>query len=462
MSATVTDHVSQITPAWQHEPGPHADPATVQALIEGFAALSEPNSEPGVTRLCYTALERDAHRVFSSHMRSLGLSVHTDAAGNTIAERPGTEAGLPALGTGSHLDSVPHAGAFDGIAGVVAGMEIARQLVEHDITHRHPIRFVAFAAEEGARFGQACTGSRIVAGMTTAEDTTRFADKNGTTLAEAMREVGLDPDRIDEARWSSADWAAFVELHIEQGAVLDSLGVQIGVVDLISGSTRLRIDLHGRAAHTGGTPMHLRRDALVAAAEVVLAAETLANDDRHRGTRITVGRLDVEPGSITTIPGECSLHLDIRDVDSARQRATADELLATARAIAAARGIGIDVRLLADTSPVVLSRRIRTAITDAAAAHGLPYRVMPSGASHDSQTISRVCPVGMVFVPSLNHGVSHSPDELTTFTDLATGTDVLLDALLRLDHQLHAGGTGSSDAPSTSSPADGAPPKENS
>jgi allantoate deiminase len=412
------------------------DAAAVEALINGFAALSEPGSGPGVTRLCYTPLERQAHRMFTEHMRSLGLSVHTDAAGNTIAERPGTVPGLPALGTGSHLDSVPQGGAFDGIAGVVAGMEVARHLVENEVQHRHPLRFVVFAAEEGARFGQACTGSRIVAGLTTSADICRFTDKDGVKLAEAMRGVGIDPDHVSDARWSTRDWAGFVELHIEQGSVLESLGLPIGVVDQISGSTRLRIDLHGRASHSGGTPMHLRSDALVAAAGIVLAAEQLAGDDCHRGTRITVGRLDVRPGSITTIPGECSLHIDVRDIDSVRQRATAEELLARARAIASARSIGIDVSLLADASPVVLSRTVRAAIVDAAGAHGLPYRIMPSGASHDSQMINAVCPVGMIFVPSLNHGVSHTPDELTTPTDLATGIDVLLDALLRLDHRL--------------------------
>lgn len=415
--------------------------AAADALITRFAQLSEPNSGPGVTRLAYTPLERTAHEVFAEHMRGLGLEVWTDAAGNTIAERPGTVPGLPALGTGSHLDSVPLAGAFDGIAGVVAAMEVARRLVEDDIPHRHPIRFVAFAAEEGARFGQACTGSRIVAGLTTAADTGRIADANGITLAEAMHRVGIDPARIDDARWSAADWAAFVELHIEQGSVLESLGVPIGVVDLISGSTRMRIDLRGRAAHTGGTPMHLRRDALAAAAEIVLAAEQLAGDDRHHGTRVTVGRLDVAPGSITTIPGECGLHVDVRDVDSARQRASAEELLTRARVITAARGIGMDVTLLADASPVLLSRKVRSAIVDAATALGLPIRVMPSGASHDSQMINTVCPVGMVFVPSLNGGVSHSPDELTTPGDLATGIGVLRDALLRLDRRLD-GGTG--------------------
>ena len=360
----------------------------VTRLIERFAGLTEPDSGPGVTRLAYTPLERRAHRVFGERMEELGLTVHTDAAGNTVAERPGTEPGLPALGTGSHLDSVPHAGSFDGIVGVVGALEVARTLVEARTEHRHPMRFVVFAAEEGARFGQACLGSRLAAGLTAVEDLRRLSDTDGVTAADAMTASGLEPDDVGTARWHPEQWAGFVELHIEQGSVLESLQLPIGVVDLISGSTRVRIDLHGRAAHTGGTPMHLRADALAAAAEIVLRGEELARDECHRGTRITVGRLDVAPGSMTTIPGEAGLHIDIRDVDSDRQRATAEELIADARRIAADRGIGIDVALLADASPVVLPRTIRDAIVEVCRDHRLDYRVMPSGASHDAQMIN--------------------------------------------------------------------------
>lgn len=410
----------------------------VTSLIERFAALTEPDSGPGVTRLAYTPLERRAHRVFREQMEELGLTVHTDTAGNTIAERPGTEHGLSALGTGSHLDSVPRAGAFDGIVGVVAALAVARTLVETHTEHRHPLRFVAFAAEEGARFGQACIGSRLAAGLTTVDDLYRLRDADGVTVAEAMTGSGLTPENVDTARWEPEQWAGFVELHIEQGSVLDSQQLSVGVVDLISGSTRVRIDLHGRAAHTGGTPMHLRADALAAAAEVVLRGEALAGDEGHRGTRITVGRLDIAPGSITTIPGEANLHIDIRDVDSDRQRAAAEQLVADAREIAADRGLGIEVTLLADASPVVLPRTIRDAIVGACRNHRLDYRVMPSGASHDAQMVNSVCPVGMVFVPSLHHGVSHSPDEYTRAADVVVGIEVLTASLLALDQGLDA------------------------
>ncbi|MFG3697223.1 Zn-dependent hydrolase [Bacillus mobilis] len=412
---------------------PLADASRLADLLAKFADISE--STDGVTRLAYTPLERAAHRMFTDQLSALGLRTWTDAAGNSYAERPGDAGPAPAVGTGSHLDSVPRAGRFDGIAGVVAAMEVARLLVEADVRHTHPIRFVAFAGEEGARFGQACTGSRIAAGLLSSSDLADRRDVHGVSLAEAMRAVGLDPSRVEEARWRADDWAAFVELHIEQGGVLEAQGVPIGIVDLISGSTRFRLDLHGRASHTGGTPMHQRADAMTAAAEITLLAESIATDPRHRGTRATVGRLELEPGSITTIPGEARLYVDIRDVDSDRQRSTATELIHGARAICERRGVGLDIELLGDASPVVLPIWLRRRIAETCTATGTAYRVLPSGASHDSQMINKVVPAGMIFVPS-RAGLSHVPEEWTSSADLAAGTDLLARSLLALDREL--------------------------
>lgn len=407
-------------------------PERVGELIAAFAALSEPGSGPGVTRLAYTPLERAAHEVFVEHVSALGMTVRTDAAGNTIAELAGAEDGLPALGTGSHLDSVPQAGRYDGIVGVVGAMLAAEEIAAGEPL-RHPLRLVVFAGEEGARFGQACSGSRMAAGLLPRHRLDELVDGSGTSLAEAMVGVGLDPDAAAEAAWAPEEWAAFYELHIEQGAVLDTVGVPIGLVDTISGSTRLGMELTGRAAHTGGTPMHLRVDALTAAAEIVLAAEEIASDPFHRGTRMTVGRLDVGPNSITTIPGRVDLAVDVRDVDDERQRDAADDLVARARRIAGDRGVGLTVRPLGDVSPVLLPSRLRDVAAGVSTDLGLDYRVMPSGASHDAQLVNHVCPAGMIFVPSLNHGISHAPEELSTDADIARGTDVLVGTLRALD-----------------------------
>ncbi len=421
MTDLITDRVRRTT-----------TPDRLAEWVDRFAALDERPGEPGVTRRGYTGLEREAHRIFADEMTALGLSVRVDAAGNTIAELRGSRPELGAVGTGSHLDSVPNGGRFDGVAGVVAALEAARSVVEAGGTNLRTLRFVAFAGEEGARFGQACTGSRAVAGLLEADAVTSLVDADGITLGEAMTAVGLAPEAVQEALWEASDWDTFIELHIEQGSVLADAAIPVGIVDVISGSTRFTIDVAGRASHTGGTPMRLRADALTTGSAIILAAEELANDARHHGTRITVGRIDVAPGSITTIAGHCTLHVDVRDTDSTRQRESAAELIELARSISASRGTSIEVRLLADASPAVLPLSTRNHLVATATELGLPYRIMPSGASHDTQMVNQVCTGGMIFVPSLNGGVSHSPDEDTAFEDLAVGVDLLTAALFGL------------------------------
>ncbi|MFJ4409004.1 Zn-dependent hydrolase [Streptomyces sp. NPDC088910] len=411
------------------------DLGRIDAHLAGFAALTEPG--PGCTRLAYSPLERQAHAVFAAHMTALGLTVTTDHAGNTVAELPPTgpntgSGDARALGTGSHLDTVPQGGGFDGIVGVVAAMEVAEIVVRQEAAHRRPWRFVAFAAEEGARFGQACNGSRMAAGLTGAADLAGLTDRDGVTVADAMAAVGLRPDLVDASRWRPEEWFAFVELHIEQGEVLRSQGVDLGVVDVISGSTRLRVRAEGRATHSGGTPMHLRRDALVAAAECVVLGDRLARDPRHHGVRVTVGRLRVEPGSITTVPGSVEFFVDVRDVDSVRQRDTARTLAAEFAALARDHGVALTTEVIADTSPVILPGWVADHIRHACASLGLPYRVLPSGASHDAQQIAHVIPTGLLFVPS-DDGLSHVPAEFTPTSQIASGVRTLLAALHRLD-----------------------------
>lgn len=411
-----------------------ADPDRIWSSLQAVATLTEDG--PGVTRLAYTALERKAHDLFAEWMTAAGCTVEIDAAGNTIATRSGRTTG-PAVGTGSHLDSVYAGGRFDGIAGTVAAVEVARLLHDGAAETERPLRFVAFAGEEGARFGQACIGSKLAAGLSSRTELDDRRDRDGISIAEAMRTVGLDPDQAAAGPWRHGDWEAFVELHVEQGSVLETAKLDVGVVDLISGSTRLELTVTGRPSHTGGTPMPGRADALTAAAEAVLTAEQLALDPRHRGTRATVGRLTVEPGSITTIPGTVVFSLDVRDVDADRQRRAAAEIVGRMRAICLRRGTTLSARLLADTSPVVLPDWVRNEVTAAAHELGLRYRVLTSGASHDAQMINRVTPAAMIFVPSAR-GLSHVPDEWTDPVRLATGTDLLAASLLRLDAKASA------------------------
>ncbi|MCU1545302.1 MAG: Zn-dependent hydrolase [Homoserinimonas sp.] len=402
----------------------------IKEFIDLMASITE--AGPGVTRLAYTALERQAHEVFQARMRELGLAVTVDAAGNSIAELAGTSECSAAVGTGSHLDSVPAGGRFDGIAGVAAAVEVARAVVDSGMPHQRPWRFVAFAAEEGARFGQACNGSRAASGASTLSGVAGLRDSAGITMADAMAAVGLRPDAIDTAAWDPNEWHGFIELHVEQGNVLEVTGTPIGIVDVISGSSRVMVELSGTASHSGATPMHLRRDALVAAAECVLVCDQIAQNSQHRGTRVTVGKLEVEPSSITTIPGRVVFSVDVRDVDGDRQRATARDLLSRFHAIAKNRDVDIDIKTIGDTSPVTLPARLVDLVAAEAAAHGAPYRIMPSGASHDTQQISKVTSAGMIFVPSRG-GLSHVPEEWTAYEELVLGTQVLLRAIYALD-----------------------------
>jgi allantoate deiminase len=244
----------------------------------------------------------------------------------------------------------------------------------------------------------------------------------------------LEPREAIRARWDAREWAAFLELHVEQGSVLESSGIPVGVVDVVSGSTRILLEVRGRASHSGGTPMHLRVDAMTAAAEIVLLIESIAKDSRHHGTRATVGRVQVMPGSITTIPGRVELYVDIRDTDGERQRQTAAEIIEGSAAVCARRGMTMSARSLADAEPTALPGWLREAITMTCERLGVGHRVLPSGASHDAQMVNHVVPTGMIFVPSRD-GVSHSPEEWTSAEHLATGIGVLAAALLDLDRR---------------------------
>jgi allantoate deiminase len=435
--------------------GLQADPARLTAMIDAIAELGQ-DRDGGISRLAFTDAERQAHELVGSWLSDLGLHVWQDAIGNTLAELPGQDPNLPAIGTGSHLDSVPHGGRFDGIAGVVAAVETARLIVEGDLRLRHAIRVVAFAAEEGARFGEPCLGSKAVASGWSGRSLEQIRDADGVTAAEALRSVDLDPVKADTCRWESAEWAAFLELHIEQARVLEASKCRVGLVDMVSGSTRVEFSVQGHAQHSGGTPMWLRADALTAASEVVLAAERLAHDPRFRGARATVGRFDVFPNSITTIPGRVRFVLDMRDTDSDRQRRGASEIAKAVQQIAERRGVDCAFEVIADTSPTVLPVWLREITMASCEALGVPYRVMTSGAGHDSQIVNRLVPAAMLFVPS-KAGLSHVPEEWTSATDLATGATVLLDSMQRLDHFLAELATDPSEEQRASSPGSSRP-----
>lgn len=406
---------------------PKADP---QRIARFLRELGEIGRDPrgGWSRLAFSPEERAAHDLFERWAGDLNLSISTDPIGNTFAELGGEEVG-PALLAGSHLDSVPQGGNFDGGAGVAAALEVARLLSDVGGL-KLPFRAVVFSAEEGPRFGAPCIGSRVATGIFTPDTLQELVDSQGRSAFERASEVGLKPARAAEAVWASESVAAFLELHIEQGRVLESRSLPIGVVDAIAGSTRLELTFRGRPDHSGATPMPLRKDALVGASEFVVEVERRAA--ALRTTVATVGRMEVEPGSFTTVPGLSRVSLDVRDVDSERQRELAEDLLHRAGRIGARRGLEVSAVLVSDQSPVVLHKPIRERLAIAARESSVAFRVLPSGASHDAAHIAKVAPTGMIFVPSWE-GISHSPDEWSNVEDIARAADVMATALRSLD-----------------------------
>lgn len=416
----------------QRRPTPNL--SRLAADFQQFAALGA-TPDGGVSRLAYSPLERQAHELIAQRMREAGLQVRVDTFGNTVGVRPGRRADVPAIASGSHLDSVPNGGRFDGTVGVLSALEVVRLLREHSVETEHPLWLVVFAAEEGARFGAPCLGSKAVTGVLTPADAARLRDAQGITLADAMRSVGCRPEALGQPQWSAREIAAFLEVHIEQARVLETEGRPIGLVDGVAGNTRLRLTITGRTDHSGSTPMHLRRDALAAAAEIILGVEALACDPRRRSTVATVGRIEAEPNTLTTVPGRVVLGVDVRDVDSDRQRTTAREVAQLAQRVAERRGVTVGVELITDSSPTVLPMWLRQHVAEVCRELGIEFRVLNSGAGHDAAVIARIAPAAMIFIPSRD-GVSHSPQESSSLADIGRGVEVLYHTILRLDRVL--------------------------
>jgi len=390
--------------------------STAERVEARLAALAKIGADPdgGITRLAYTRLERDAHERFIAWAEADGARCEVDAAGNTVAVyREGT----PYFMVGSHLDTVVRGGAYDGAAGVVGAMEAARIAAERVDTG---LRVVAFAGEEGARFGRPNLGSAVAAGLMKEEDFTRLRDANGVTLADAAAELGLDP--LATPHWINREIACFFEMHIEQGRQLEAGAARIGLVDAIAGSVRLRFELRGRSDHSGATPMRMRSDALAAASELILSAEAAGR--RYRSTVATVGRIEVHPNNVTTVPGGVTMWMDIRDVDADLQRQAAATIFESAREVGESREVTVAGEVISDQAPVVLEAWPRMIAHRECDARGLTYRVLPSGAGHDAAIVARCAPATMLFIPCVD-GVSHSPREHASIDDVAVAAELI-------------------------------------
>ncbi len=381
----------------------------------------------GVTREAWSREDVEARVRVAGWMRDAGLHPVVDAATNLIGRSPGTKGRW--LASGSHLDTVVHGGPLDGAYGVIAALEVASALHDAGHTMDHGLLVAAFANEEGARGTAGMTGSY---GCIGALDDTWLdeVDDDEVTVRDRLAGAGGDPEDLGSARWAFDEIDAFVELHIEQGPVLDSTGARIGVVSGITGRQALDLHIVGAANHAGTTPMHLRIDALAAAAEVVLAVEALPRDG---GIRVaTCGHVTAIPNVRNVVPGEALLGVEIRDQSSAALDAAIPEIEALLDAIEARRGVAIARTWGQRVPPQLAAPAIKASTARAADGRGLQHVELPSGAGHDAQVIAEAAPIGMIFVPS-RVGVSHSPDEHTEPEDLVAGAQVLVDTLLDLD-----------------------------
>jgi len=405
--------------------GPRVDADRIEARILSLSAFGR-NPEGGVSRVAFSEADIEGRAYVMSLMREAGLEVRVDPAGNIIGRREGTDASLPPILFGSHIDSVPFGGNYDGDVGVIAAIECAQVLREQGIQTRHPVEVVVFPDEEGG-----LTGSRAMIGEL-GEGALSEKTHSGLTRREGIRAIGGDPDRLAEAERAPGEIAAFMELHIEQGASLDEDGVDIGVVEGVVGIEWWDVTIEGAANHAGTTPMGSRNDALLAAARYVQAVNEVVTSEPGRQVG-TVGRISAEPGAHNVIPGRVDTSLEIRDLSREVIWSLFERIEARAAAIAEETGTTFTFTLLDVSSiPATMNEAVRGVISDAADALGLSWVSMPSGAGHDAQDMAGIAPTGMIFVPSRD-GISHSPREFTTKDDMANGADVLLRSLLAID-----------------------------
>jgi len=383
-------------------------------------------AEGGVWRSSLSEADMEARRWYIQRMTEAGLQHWIDAAGNIFAR---TGEGGPAVLAGSHIDSVPNGGRFDGALGVMAAFECIRTIQEQGVRTRLPIEAVAFTDEEG-RFG-GFIGSGAVAGTLPPEEVARRRDLRGLPLTEAMRNVGLDPARIPEARRDPKDLRAYVELHIEQGPVLESLGLPIGVVQGIIAGSRTWVTFHGRADHAGTTPMSMRKDALLGAAEFSLRAREMVLSEGSGTSVGTVGVLELKPGASNIVPESAFLTLDLRDISWEVLQRLLERTRSLAHEIAQKWGLEATVERMRVSEPAHMSPHIQAIVDEAARNLGLKTHWMNSGAGHDAQILAKVTEAGMIFVPS-RQGRSHSPAEFTEWDQIENGANVLLHTLLRL------------------------------
>ena len=398
-----------------------------QRITDHILALAEfgKNPQGGVSRVAYSDADKQGREYVLGLMRAAKLDVSIDAAGNLIGRRAGSASGLLPLLIGSHVDSVPEGGNYDGVVGSIGAIEVAQTLAENNVRLRHPLEVVIFQNEEGGLIG-----SRAMDGELT-EKELDLVSRSGKTIREGIKFIGGDVSKLSEVRRKKGDIAAYLELHIEQGGTLDSERINIGVVEGIVGINWWDVTIEGFANHAGTTAMNNRQDALLAAAKFIEAVNRVVTSVPGRQVG-TVGRINAFPGAPNVIPGKVVLSLELRDLDATKINMLFEKIKSEAEKIAADSRTKFDFKEINVNIPAPTDPKIRSLISDSARELGLTTKSLPSGAGHDAQDMARLGPAGMIFVPSVG-GISHSPREFSHPEDIANGANVLLHTLLKLD-----------------------------
>lgn len=390
--------------------------------------------DTGVCRPALSNIEREAFAVVAGWMEKAGMTVRIDHFGNLIGRLEGKNPHLPILMIGSHLDSQPYGGRFDGTAGVLAGLEVVTSMSERGIVPSVPIEVVSFCDEEGWRFKKGLFGSRGITGRVELEELD-YQDQDGITRKQALRDFGCDPDNLHESVYPAGKIGAYLELHIEQGPVLEKLNRPVGIVSGIAGPLWLTVNMKGLAGHAGSVPMSERRDALLGASEIVVALNRLVQEDEGASTVGTVGCMRLFPNSPNVIPEEVEFTVDLRDIDIHRRRRIEERLRDTIAKIAAQYRLDYSIRETTNLEPRDCAEWIKQILHEESERMGLDAPELMSGPFHDALILSYVCDFAMIFV-RCKDGISHSSAEYVSYEDLALGTDLLYRAALRVSDQL--------------------------
>lgn len=384
----------------------------------------------GITRIAFSDEDWQARSFVIELMKEAGLTIRIDHFGNVIGRREGTNPNAKVVMMGSHIDSVPNGGNFDGVVGVLGAIEVINCMNEAHVENYHPIEVVVFMSEESSRFGVATLGSKTMRGEMDVHTLKKLVDKNGQSLYNILKLRGLDADKIDQAVYPH-ELKAFMEIHIEQGKVLETTNTQLGIVTGIAAPTRMKVMINGQADHSGATPMNMRQDALCAAAEIILQVEKLAKSSEEFPVVGTTGIIHARPGVMNVVPGKVELGIDIRSIYMETKIKIVKAVVAKIKAIAEKRNLTVEITTLTNETPVRLKDEMIDFLDAICKEKNYSYMKMPSGAGHDAMHWAHTSPTGMIFIPCKD-GISHNPAEWAEMKDIIAGTEVLYTAICRL------------------------------